>query len=70
MDNEKVKKGIQIFGGILIAVCLVLGLYSAFGPGANTPLTPEEEKRMQELHDHAFSAPAPSGDATPDAGLN
>jgi hypothetical protein len=70
MDNEKVKKGIQIFGGILVVVCLVLGLYSAFGPGANTPLTSEEEKKMQEVHHRAFNAPAPSVDTTPDAGLN
>jgi len=48
MNNEKVKRGIQIFGAILLVVCLVLGIWSAVRPGANAPLTPEEKRNMDE----------------------
>lgn len=49
MDNEKVKKGLQIFGAILMVICLVGAIWSIFRPGANAPLTPDEQKKMDEL---------------------
>jgi cbb3-type cytochrome oxidase subunit 3 len=49
MDNEKVKKGIQIFGIVLFVLCLGGLLWSIFKPGANAPLTPEEKRHLEEL---------------------
>lgn len=49
MDNEKVKKGIQIFGGILFVICLIGAIWAAIRPGATAPLTPDEQKKMDDL---------------------